>query len=124
MKTFSLAFIGVWAFCFSAFGGGTVNNLTQADLERALAGGGTVLFGTGGTLTLTNTITIASDTILDANGNIVTISGGNAVRLFQVTTNVSFWVKGLTLADGRVIGTNSPNGDPAPPGEMLLGPVF
>src|SRR6516164_4142313 len=106
MKTFDLTSIGVWAVCLSAFGGGTVNNLTQAELEAALAGGGTVLFGASGTVTLTNTIAVALNSTLDANSNAVVISGGNAVRLFQVASNVNFSIKGLTLADGRVIGAN------------------
>jgi hypothetical protein len=46
---------------------------------------------------------------LDANGSAITISGGNAVRLFQVASNVNFRVKGLTLADGSIVGTNGQN---------------
>src|SRR3974390_1918780 len=103
MKSLYLSTLGVLAVCCSALGGGTVNNLTQADLEAALAGGGTVLFGTNGTLTLTNTITVALDTTLDANGNAVIISGGNSIRLFQVASNVTFAMKGLTLSDGQVV---------------------
>src|SRR5689334_20946560 len=108
-----------WACC--AFGSGTVTNCTQAALKAALAGGGTVLFACNGTITLTNTLIITKDTALDATTNTVVISGGNAVRLFQVSSNVNFRAMGLTLADGRLIGTNSPNGDPAPPGEDVYG---
>src|SRR2546428_428679 len=100
-----------------AIGGGLVTNFTQTDLESALAGGGTVSFATNGVITLTNTITITQDTILDANSNAVTISGGNAVRLFLVSTNVTFWVKGLALANGRFDGANGADGDPPAPGE-------
>ena len=87
-----------------AWGGGVVTNATQADLQAALNGGGTVTFGVAGVTTLTNTIIITQDTVLDAAGFDVTISGGNAVRLFQVNSNVAFSVNGLTLADGQYIG--------------------
>src|SRR5215468_8952751 len=95
------------AFACSALGGGSVSHLTQLELESALSGGGTVLFAVSGTLTLTNTITISQDSVIDANGNTVTISGGNGVRLFQLSSNVNFWCKGLTLSDGRVLGGNA-----------------
>lgn len=105
----------------AVFGAGTVTNCTQAELEAALVGGGTVRFGSSGTVTLTNTLIIAEDTLLDASGYAVTISGGNAVRLFRVNTNVKFEVKGLTLADGQFIGANAPDGHPAPSGQDGFG---
>src|SRR6266404_905219 len=94
----------------AAFGSGTVANCTQADLEAALAGGGTVQFACSGTITLTNTLVIAQDTMLDANGSTVTISGGSAVRLFQVGSNVSFRVTRLTLVNGSFVRANGDNG--------------
>jgi pectate lyase len=42
-----------------------------------LSGGGTVTFSCSGTITLTSTITIASDTTIDGSGQAVTISGDN-----------------------------------------------
>src|SRR5260370_24251243 len=56
----------------------TVTECDQAHLESALAGGGTVTFACDGTITLSNTITIAADTVLDATGRAVTISGNGA----------------------------------------------
>jgi hypothetical protein len=114
----SLYFLACVLLGPSMFAGGTLTNLTQADLEVALQGGGTVVFGTHGTLLLTNTILIGQDTTLDAGTNYqrVKISGGGAVRLLQVATNVQFVVKGLTLADGAVVGTNGPASDPSLPG--------
>ena len=44
------------------------------------------------------------DTTLDGSGHQVTISGNNAVRVFQVNTNVSFTVVNLTIADGTSRG--------------------
>ena len=95
---------------FPAFGSGTVTNCTQSALETALAGGGTVLFGCSGTLTLTNTIKISNASLIDANGFAVVISGSNSFRLFQVASNLNFQINGLTLANGQVVGTNGING--------------
>jgi hypothetical protein len=103
------------AIAHTAWGGGTVTNATQADLQAALNGGGTVLFGVSGTIILTNTLTIAQDTVIDASGYALTISGGNAVRLFQVNSNVAFSLRGLTLANGRFVGANGADGTPTPP---------
>jgi hypothetical protein len=105
----------------SALSSGTVTNCTQTDLQKALNGGGTVLFACNGTITLTNTLTISADTALDGSSNTVIISGGNGVRLFQVASNANFQLKGLTLADGRVIGTNGLDGHPATPGQDVSG---
>ena len=110
MKRGLLISTGLLCLSFSVLAGGTVSKLTQGDLEAALAGGGTVLFGTNGTLTLTNTMLIAKSTSLDGNGNKVILSGGNSIRLFQVASNFTFAINGLTLADGRVVGqTGAPS---------------
>lgn len=118
-RTFILFVISVLAR--AALGSGTVTNFTQSALQTALAGGGTVLFAGNGTITLTNTLIISSDTAIDSSSNAVIISGGNGVRLFQVASNVNFQLKGLTLADGRVIGTNGLDGHPATPGQDVGG---
>jgi hypothetical protein len=80
---------------------GVVTNCTESDLCAALAGGGTVTFDCDGTITLSNTLSIASDAVLDATGRSVTISGANAVPVFRVQGGVSLRIIGLTLADGR-----------------------
>lgn len=85
-----------------ARGGGVVFHPVLAELEAALQGGGTVSFACSGTITLTNTITIISDTTLDASGQTVTISGATLRRLFRVT-HASLYLKGLTLTDGWVL---------------------
>jgi hypothetical protein len=75
-----------------------------------MAGGGTVTFGVDGVIGLTNTIVVANDTVLDATGHRVTISGSNAVSLFTVNPGVNFLLTNLTLANGlaqaTLVGTN------------------
>jgi hypothetical protein len=81
-----------------------VTNCTEAALRAAIAGGGTVTFACDGTITLTNTITIATDTWLDGSGHRVTISGGNAVRVFEVPANATLTLVNLTIANGAAYG--------------------
>jgi hypothetical protein len=80
-----------------------------------------VTFACAGTITLTNTMVIAQDTSLDASGFAVTLSGANAVRLFQVNSNVTFSLRGLTLANGRYVGADGANTSPATPGQDGFG---
>ncbi len=81
-----------------------MTNCTESALRAAVAGGGTVTFACGGTILLAHTITNASDTSIDGSGYGVTISGNKAVRVFCVTTNVSFTAINLTIADGASLG--------------------
>jgi hypothetical protein len=96
--------------------GGPITNCTQADLQAALGEGGAVTFACSGTITLTNTLVITQDTTIDASGFEVTLSGGNAVRLFAVT-NAALHLNGFTLADGRAVGGMGLNQTPAIPGQ-------
>jgi hypothetical protein len=105
----------------SAQAAGTIDTPTQAALETALSGGGVLMFTCNGTIVLTNTLLISHDTILDGNGYAVTISGGGNVRIFQVAAGVNFWLKGLTLSDGRVMAPNGADGSPPSPGQDALG---
>jgi hypothetical protein len=66
-----------------------------------MAGGGTVTFACDGTITLANTLTNELDTVFDATGRSVTISGSNAVRVFYIPSNVALVVQHLTIAGGR-----------------------
>ena len=85
----------------AARAGGVVTNCTEAALRAAMAGGGTVTFACDGTITLTGTITNMLDTVLDAAGHQVTVSGGDSVRVFCVSTNMTFSLNHLTIAHGR-----------------------
>src|ERR1019366_5673671 len=76
----------------AACAGGVVTNCTESDLREAMAGGGVGTFACDGTITLASTITNNVDLTLDGGGHQVTISGGGAVRVFCVNTNVNFTV--------------------------------
>jgi len=85
---------------FAAGGAGVVTNCTEADLHAAMSGGGTVTFACDGTIILAATITNATDTVLDATGHQVVISGGTNVQVFYLNTNVSLSLVNLTVASG------------------------
>jgi hypothetical protein len=86
------------------FGAGVVTNASQADLLSAMAGGGTVNLAFNGTIWLTNSITVATNTVLIASNHSVTISGNNAVQLFVVPQSVTFVLSNIVLADGLASG--------------------
>src|SRR5688572_5959386 len=110
MKTSLFGFgFGIVLLLFSASSirAATVTVCDEPSLRSALAGGGTILFDCNGTITLSNTLTIAADTVLDGNGHGVVISGNNAVRVFYINPSVQFTVRNLTIANGAVFGTNA-----------------
>ncbi len=78
-----------------------VNVCDEASLRAALVGGGTITFGCDGTITLTNTLVISSDTVLDATGRNVTLSGGGSNRVLTINTGVTFTATNLIIANGR-----------------------
>lgn len=83
-----------------AHAGGVVTVCDEAHLLAALTGGGTVTFTCSGTITLSATIVISTDTTLDGSGQAVTISGNNVVRVFTVQPGVTLTLKRLTVANG------------------------
>src|SRR6266536_4506789 len=83
-------------------------------LRLALSSGGTVGFdcgGTVGTIAVTETITIPTNAVLDAQEVSATLSGGNAVRIFTVNPSVHFTLNHLTLTAGKDAGANGTNGN-------------
>ena len=88
----------------------------ETGLRAAISRGRKVTFACDGTITLTNTITISTDTVLDGAGHSVVISGNNAVRLFNVSTGATFTALNLTLANGRHQGANGAAGMNGEPG--------
>jgi predicted outer membrane repeat protein len=83
--------------------GGVVTVCDEAHLLAALVDGGTVTFTCSGTITLTNTIAVATDTTIDSSGQDVTISGNYAVTAFSVDGGVILTLNALTVADGRAL---------------------
>jgi hypothetical protein len=117
MQPGNLAVTGVAALLLLvpvvAWSGGVVTSCTEANLRAAMVGGGTVTFACDGTITLASTITIAMDTVLDGTGHQIIISGGDAVRVFYLQTNVTFTAVNLTIANGKASslnGTLTPGG--------------
>lgn len=86
--------------------GGTVTACTEAALQAATAGGGTVTFSCDGTITLTQPIWTLTNTVLDGSGHQVTISGGGSVQVFYVAMG-SLTLIHLTISNGQTSsGTN------------------
>lgn len=83
----------------------TVSVCAQAALRSALAGGGPVVFACDGTFVVTNTLIIASNLSLDGAGHQVTLSGGNTLPVFQVTSNATLSLANLTIANGFTMGS-------------------
>lgn len=78
-------------------------------------------FACDGTITLANTLTVATDTVLDASGRQISISGGNAVTVLHVNPNVTVSLINLTICSGKTPnGANGTqlgmNGGPGGPG--------
>src|ERR1022692_2160947 len=69
--------------------GGVVTNCTEANFRAGMDGGGPGTFACDGTITLASTISNSVNTVLDATGHQITISGSNTVRVFYVSTNVA-----------------------------------
>lgn len=82
-------------------GSGTPSSCTEAALETALAGGGSVSFNCGGshTIAIANPKLIENNTIIDGGGQI-TLSGGNVSRLFHVQNGASLTLQNMTLENG------------------------
>jgi len=87
-----------------------VTSCTETNLRAAMAGGGTVTFACDGTITLTNTIVVGKDVILDGSGHQITISGGNQVRVFYINTNINLTLFLLTIANGVITNNNASGG--------------
>src|SRR6266571_1130384 len=74
------------SFAAGVVGDGTPASCTEAALDTALAGGGSVTFNCGVdpmTIVVTGEKVVTADTTL-AGGSLITISGGNTTRIFKV----------------------------------------
>jgi hypothetical protein len=80
---FALFFL---AFMFTpkAHAAGVVGVCDEAHFLAAVAGGGSVTFSCSGTISLTHTVNIGANTIIDGTGQSVTFTDGGASNLFFV----------------------------------------
>ena len=83
-----------------ALAAGIVTNASFSSLAFAMEGGGLVQLKTDGTFTFEYPLIVSQDTLLDASGHKVTLSGNNAQRLFSVAKNTEFLLNQLTLTSG------------------------
>jgi hypothetical protein len=93
-------------------GDGTSGSCTEAALDTALAGGGSVTFHCGNgpvTITVTSQKVITAETTIDG-GERVIISGGNATRVFYVNAGVALTLTNLTVSGGAATGTGGYGG--------------
>ena len=80
-----------------------VTDCTEAALRAAIANGGFITMSCGTspfTITLTAQLEVTQDTILDG-GNLVTISGGHATRVFHTANYSALTLQNLTVSNGR-----------------------
>ncbi|HTL56011.1 MAG TPA: choice-of-anchor Q domain-containing protein [Candidatus Limnocylindrales bacterium] len=100
----ALRYCGLFCVLLSLIGSArgavaVVAGCTEQAFTNAVAAGDTVSFTNDCTITLTGPVQISGNTTIDAAGHTVTISGGNAVPLFNVKGTLN--LLGLTLADGK-----------------------
>src|SRR5262249_28262390 len=84
-------------------GDGTPASCTEAALDTALAGGGTVTFNCGpaaALIVVTAAKTPTGMTTVDGGG-LITLSGGNGFQVFRVNAGVTLTLRNLTLTLGR-----------------------
>ncbi len=93
-------------------GTGTEASCTEAALDACLPDGGSfdgaVTFhcGSTATITVTGEKAISADTSIDGSG-LITINGGNSVRIFYVASAVNVSIQNLTIANGNTTNMDS-----------------
>ena len=97
MKALGLGILMTWVCAPAA----TITVCDEAALRAAISQGGTIVFQCSGTITLTNALVVTNDCVIDAMGQNVTLSGGNEVRVFHITSGVEVTLLNLTIANGR-----------------------
>ncbi|MBL9135181.1 MAG: hypothetical protein JNK85_04905 [Verrucomicrobiales bacterium] len=86
---------------------GRVTVCDATALEAAMAGGGLVTLECSGTIALSRTLRVTRDTVLDASGQNVTLDGGGALRLIEVSSGATLRLMGLHLANGAVMSNTN-----------------
>lgn len=88
-------------------GTGTPNSCTETAFKNSLALGGYITFDCGpNPVTIpftsgTQAVVTQNNTTVDG-GNLITLSGNNATRVFSVTNSVSFTLTNISVANGTV----------------------
>jgi predicted outer membrane repeat protein len=82
----------------------TVTSCDEASLRAAITQSGRVTFECSGIITLTQTIVIRSDIVIDGNGHSLTISGGNSIRLFYLDAGSRLTLSNLVFASALAPG--------------------
>ena len=108
-----LAFLAVAAWAApparaaGTVGSGTPGTCTEAALNAALPGGGTVTFNCGGgpvVIPITSTKVLSASTTIDGTGQQVTLDGGGTTKMFlttyQLTSGLNLVFRQLTLRNG------------------------
>lgn len=83
-------------------GNGTPGSCTRAELAARVSGGGTVTFNCGAAphiIVFDGQLSIDSDVVIDG-GNKITLSGGNARRLFRVDAAAKFTLRNIVITNG------------------------
>ncbi|MFO0548459.1 MAG: right-handed parallel beta-helix repeat-containing protein [Polyangiaceae bacterium] len=106
-------------------GDGTAASCTEAALTSAIGTlnattGGTLLFDCGGeaTITLTSSAYVTSSMMIDG-GDLITLSGGGAVRVIELDHYLDFVLQRITIRDGFVAAGSADES-----GAGLLSPWF
>lgn len=66
----------------------------------------TINFASDYTITLNSELTISRDMTIDGVGHTITISGNNAVRVFNVNAGITFNLSSVTVANGKLSSGN------------------
>jgi hypothetical protein len=79
---------------------GVIAECSESQLVAAVHGGGAVQFACSGTVVVTSTLHIRSNTSISGAGFIVTLSGGGSVPVLQVEAKTTLTLSSLTIASG------------------------
>jgi hypothetical protein len=98
-------------------GTGTPASCSDAALRAAVALGGDITFSCGSaplTISVSDDLIIAKDTSIDGGGptqgGLITLSGGNATRVFLTSNQARLTVRNLTIIDGKEPGADGRGG--------------
>ena len=100
--TVALLLLPLPALADGVVGTGSPASCIEGALDVALTSGGAVTFNCGGpaTIVITSTKVISADTTIDGGGSLITISGGNAVRVIEVVPGVKLDLLNMKITEG------------------------